>query len=97
MVTGIFRGLHNIDVCTNDPHADGAGDTTDKKKLPPSELIDKEQQPHERHEGLDHTEDTGQDVDCVGLHTDALQGEGQYTISFGLGPSGPCKSEGNLH
>jgi hypothetical protein len=31
------------------------------------------------------------------LHTDALQGEGQYSISFGLGPSGPCRSEGNVH
>ena len=73
MVARVVRRVHDVDVCTNDPHADGTGKATDQKKLPSSELIDKEQQPDDRHDGLDDTEDTSQDVSGVGLHTDTLQ------------------------
>lgn len=90
VVARVVRRVHDVDVCTNDPHTDGTGNTTDQKKLPSSELIDKEQQPDDRHNSLDDTEDTSQDVAGVGLHTDTLQKEGQYSIMCELSASGPC-------
>lgn len=69
---GVVLGCDHVDISTNDPHADGTGDTTNKQKVPATELIDKEQQPDERHNGLDHTEDTGHQVDSVRLDTNAL-------------------------
>lgn len=70
---GVVLRCNHVDIRANDPHADGAGDTTDKKKVPATELIDKEQQPDKRHNGLDHTKDTGHQVDSVRLNANALQ------------------------
>ena len=72
MIGRVILGCNNVDISTNDPHADGAGDTTDEKKVPPTELIDKEKQPDKRHDSLDNTEDTSHQVDSVRLDTNAL-------------------------
>lgn len=72
VVGGVLLWLNDIYVCTDDPHADGAGDTTDQQKLPSSELVDKEEQPHKGHDGLNHTEHAGQQVDSVLLDADTL-------------------------
>jgi hypothetical protein len=66
----VVFGLDDTNVGTDDPHTDRAGDTTDKEKVSASELINKEQKPHERHDSLDNTEDTGHKVDSVGVDTD---------------------------
>lgn len=72
VVCGVIFRRNHIDISTDDPHADGAGDTTDEKKFPATELIDKEKQPDKRHNGLDHTEDASHQIDSVGLDTNAL-------------------------
>jgi hypothetical protein len=68
--TGVVFGLDDTNVGTNNPHTDRSGDTTNKEKVPSSELIDQEQEPHKRHNSLNHTENTGHKVDSVGVDTD---------------------------
>lgn len=72
MVLGVLRGLDDVDVCTNNPHAYRTSDTSDEQKLSSSKLIDEEKQPHESHNGLDDTENTGHHIDSIGLDTDTL-------------------------
>lgn len=72
MVGRVVFGCNHVDISTNDPHANGAGDTTYKKQVPPTELIDKEQQPYKGHDGLDDTEDTSHQIDSIRLNTNTL-------------------------
>lgn len=66
---GVIFGLDNTDVGTDDPHTDRSSHSTDKEQIAPSELINQEQEPHEGHNGLNNTEDTGHQVNGVGVDT----------------------------
>lgn len=72
MVGLVLGRVDNIDVSAKDPHADGTGNGTAKEEVSASKLIDEEEQPDESHDGLDDAEDTGHQVDCVGVDTHAL-------------------------
>lgn len=68
----VLGGLNNVDVGTDDPHANRTGDGTNEQKIAATELIDQEQQPDNSHNSLDDTENTGHNVDSVGLDTQRL-------------------------
>lgn len=70
----VLCGLDNVDVGTDDPHADRTCDGTNEQKLAATELVDQEQQPDNSHNSLDDTEDTSHNVDSVGLDTQRLSG-----------------------
>lgn len=65
----VLGGLNNVDVGSDDPHTNRTGDGTNEQKLAATELIDQEQQPDDSHNSLDDTENTGHNVDSVGLDT----------------------------
>lgn len=71
----VFLGLHDADVGTNDPHADRSGHGTTEEQVASTNLVDKEEEPHESHNGLDHTEDTGHQVGSLAVNTN-LEEEG---------------------
>lgn len=72
MVLWIFGRVDDVDVCAQNPHADGACDTTDQKQLASTKLINQEQKPDESHDGFDDAKDTRHYVDCITLNTNAL-------------------------
>jgi len=67
--TGVVLRLDDTNVSTDDPHANGAGHSTTKKQVSSSDLINKEEEPNEGHDSLDHTEDTGHQVHGVVVDT----------------------------
>lgn len=68
----VLGRFNNVDVCSNNPHADGARDGTSEKEITASELIDEEEQPDEGHNSLDDTKNTRRQIDRVSVDTQAL-------------------------
>lgn len=69
---GMVGGIHDVDVGTNNPHADRTSDGTNEKKLASSQLINQEEQPDESHDSLDNSEDTSHDANGVIRNANAL-------------------------
>lgn len=63
---GVLGGFGDLDVCTNDPQADGTTDSTDQEQVTTTDAINEIQQPHEGDDSLDNTEDTGGQETSVG-------------------------------
>lgn len=79
----VLGRLDDVDVGTDDPHADGASDGTNEQQLSATELVNKEEQPDDGHEGLDDTENTSQDVNSVRLDTEGLE-DGRRVVVDGV-------------
>jgi hypothetical protein len=71
-VGGMIGWVHDVDVGTNNPHADRAGDSTNEEKLTSAQLINQEEQPDEGHDGLDDSEDTSHNANSVAGNPNAL-------------------------
>lgn len=71
-VGGVIGWVHDIDVGTNNPHADGTGNSTNEEQLTSSQLINQEEQPDEGHGGLDNSEDTSHNANGVAGNANAL-------------------------
>lgn len=69
----VLGWLDDVDVCADNPHTDGTGDGTAEEEVTATELVDQEEQPDDGHDGLDDTEDTGHDIDSVGVNTETLE------------------------
>lgn len=50
---------------TNDKHGDRAADGSEDQELATTPLVDKYGQPKDRNDSLDHTEQTGSEIDGV--------------------------------
>ena len=72
--------LDDVDVGTDDPHANGSSDSTNEQQLSATKLVNQEEQPDDGHESLDDTENTSQDVDSVGLDTEGLEDGGRVVV-----------------
>lgn len=72
VVGWVVGRVDNVNVGTNDPHANRASDSTDEQQLSSAQLIHQEQQPDKCHDGLYDTKETSQEVDGIGLNTKTL-------------------------
>ena len=66
MGLGVLGRFGDLDVCADDPQADGATGGTDQEQVAATDAINEVQQPHESDDGLDDTEDTGSQKGGVG-------------------------------
>lgn len=62
----MLGGLGDLDVCTNDPQADGTTGGTDQEQVTTTDAINEVQQPNEGDDSLDNTEDTSGQETSVG-------------------------------
>lgn len=70
---GVLGRLGDLDVCADNPQADGATSGTDQEQVTATDAINEVQQPHEGDDSLDDTEDTGSQKGGVGTSdTDTL-------------------------
>lgn len=72
MVGRVVGWVDNVDVGTNDPHANRASDSTDEQQLSSAQLVNQEQEPDKCHDGLYDTKETSQEIDGIGLNTKTL-------------------------
>lgn len=53
----LFEAPNSLRDTYNDPHAYRTAESTDHEQVSSSKSVDQEEEPDERHDGLDHTED----------------------------------------
>lgn len=58
VLCGILRRLNDLDVCADDPHADGAANGANHQKVASTDAIDQVQEPYESDGRFDDTEQT---------------------------------------
>ena len=69
----VFLGLRDLDVCSDNPQADGAACGTDEQQVSSSDVVDQPQEPYEGDDSLDYAENTGCQQTSVGAgDTNAL-------------------------
>lgn len=92
VVALVVGRVHDFDVCTHNPHADGSAGGTDQQQQPAADVVDKVQQPDDCHYSLDHAEDArGQKAGAVAFQPDALE-HGRAVVVDGV-DAGPVLPE----
>jgi len=70
---GVIFRVCDLDIRTDNPHADGATNRTDQKKITATDAINQIQQPNKSDNCLDYAKDTGGEQTVVSLNTDRLK------------------------